>query len=855
MNNHNNLNMQLKHGFYALMFLGFTVSLTGCSDDNPWSGGDGKGGIKLNLHTSSEVLDVRPTRAEAGNPEAPAPEEFNIRLEKSDGSYSKTWNTLSSFSNESSFDTGSYLITAFYGNPENEGFDMPYFEGSANITVLEAREAEASITASLANCMVSIDYTDAFKKYFSTFATTLHSEGHSYVNIPAGELRAAYLNPGNIDIAVDVTRNNGQSVTLQPASFNALPKHHYHITFDVNNGQVGDAELTIQFDESLVQEDVKIDLTDELFSSPAPSIIPSGFTNGGEIELLEHTPATSPLKFTVIARGGLEECNLTIASSSWTPSFGKEINLIAATPSQQQQIEETGIKVAGLYKNIDRMASVNITDLAANLPAGDYTVSLQAKDRYTRVSEPISLNIKSVPVELNATAGDAVLGVNTAVINVVYNGSNPNSDISFKALDQYGAWKECEVKNVALATRSRSIESKEYIFTLTLPDTQRSVIPVQIYVKGSLAQTVEIKVVQPEYDLQADPFANQIILKVTSENPSQIPTVTHALNVFINGNKVPATSLGYNTDSGMIFVKGLEPSTNYELTASLTNASDPKAKKLNLQTEAAQVIPNGNFASTHETINIPQINTGGTYSGTVGIMRTYQIKSSILRNEADGWASINAKTCYTGSNPMNTWFCAPSTWVENGVATVRSVGFNHAGTLPKRYEKTAVYYNINAPSFGDADKAAGELFLGSYTFNGSESRSEGMTFGSRPSALSFSYTYTPVGNEKGVAIISVLNEAGQIISSAREELAAAPNPTEKTVALSPYTFGSRATSIQVKFLSSNASIPSINIPTGNDLNEGVGALNFTNPPAVATNEYKAVATGSVLTLRNVKLVY
>lgn len=846
----------MKKGIYALMLLGLTAGISGCSDDNPWAGGQGKGAIHLNLSTSPEVHDVRPaTKAEGDDTAVPAAESFSIRLEKNDGSYSRTWETLSAFSNEDGFDTGTYVLTAFYGNPEEEGFELPYFEGSANIIVLEARESEVSVTAKLANSMVSIDYTDAFKKYFSSYSTTLHSEGHSYVRIPGGEQRPAYINPGNIDLSVEVTRNNGQSVSLQPASFKADPQHHYHITFDVNNGGVGEAELTILFDESLVKEDVVIDLTDELFTSPAPSINPTGFTDNQEMELLEHTAASDPLKFTVIARGGLEECNLTIASSDWTPSFGKEINLITATPSQQAEIEATGIKVIGLYKNPDKMASVNITDLIAHLPAGEYIISLQAKDRYTRVSEPISLRIKCEALTLDAEPSDAIFGSNTAVVNVSYNGENPTKDISFKALDQYGAWKDCAIESVSLATRTRSIESKDYVFTITLPDTQRSVIPVQVYIQHKLSATVEINVIQPEYDIEADPFANQAVLKVTSPNESVIPTIVHALRIYANGNLVDKENLGYNTNQGFIFVKNLTPATAYDITASLATQNDANAKTIKITTESDADVANGNFSATHETINIPSINTGGTYAGTIAFQRTYQIKSSILRSEADGWASINQKTCYTGSNPMNTWFCAPSTWAENGVVTLRSVGFNHAGTLPARYDKTAVYYNINAPSFGNADKAAGELFLGSYSYDGSETRNEGVSFGSRPTALNFTYTYSPQGDEKGVCIISILDESGKVISNAREELAEASTPTPKSVALSSYTFGSRAAEIRVKFLSSNAAVPALTIPTGSALNEGVTAGNFTNPPAVATNTYKAVATGSVLTLRNVKLTY
>lgn len=223
-----------------------------------------------------------------------------------------------------------------------------------------------------------------------------------------------------------------------------------------------------------------------------------------------------------------------------------------------------------------------------------------------------------------------------------------------------------------------------------------------------------------------------------------------------------------------------------------------------------------------------------------------------------GWSSINAKTCWLGASNKNTWFCVPSTYAEDGKVIVRSVGYNHNGTTPNHDATTGRYYNPNAPTFGNENKIAGELFLGSYSFDGSEHRTEGMAFSSRPLSVSFDYSYEPLNNEKAKAEFIVCDASGKAIASAITELRATNGSTNTTLNFNGYSeFGVKAAAIKVKFKSSTASVPAINIPSGGDLNEysfndiGNGLRNNTLP----ANSYHAVATGSVLAIDNVKLNY
>ncbi|MDE7495465.1 MAG: hypothetical protein K2M67_01315, partial [Muribaculaceae bacterium] len=235
----------------------------------------------------------------------------------------------------------------------------------------------------------------------------------------------------------------------------------------------------------------------------------------------------------------------------------------------------------------------------------------------------------------------------------------------------------------------------------------------------------------------------------------------------------------------------------------------------------------------------------------VFIKADYPHTSSIVRNEAQGWASANPLTCWEGSSTVNTWFLVPSTFVENGEATVRTVGYHHGGTEPAKSggNFNTKYYCENAPS--DLNVSVGEMFLGSSSFDGSFVRNEGVSFSARPKSLSFKYTYAPDGNEEGYAYISLLDAQGNVIGSGAVNLSTAGSFTDAEVKISSYKFGAKAAAIKVGFKSSTSSQPGIVIPSGSDLNEGQSLGSKTLP----ANTYKAFAKGSELKIKDIKVNY
>ena len=840
----------LKHG---IMFSAFAFALASCSDEGGLDLGKGEGAIRLALRTSAEVVVSAPTRAESATLTAPEAGHFAVRLTKSDNSYSKTWDSIEEFNAEEAFRTGSYTLEAFVGDIDTEGFDAPYFYGAADVSVLEAKETQVAITAALANSMVSVDYTEGFKSYFKDYSARVHSAGHSYIDFAADETRPAFIAPGEVDLTVSFTNPQGQSTSLQPAGFTAKPRHHYRVKFDVAEG-TGNAVLKIIFDDTLVSEDVTIDLTDELFTTPAPEVKAEGFVSDSPVEALEGNAPASPFVFTAVARGGMAEASLTVDAQT-VPAFGREVNLVGASAALQQQIASSGISAVGFFKNPDKLARLDVTEFVKSLPAGTHRISLVVKDRYTRVSDPVTLVVSTEAIHLEAQAEDVVFGSNQAFIDIEYNGANPDKAFTFKALDKFGVYKDCPITEVKQKAGTRSFPVKNYVFTLTLPDTERESIPLQIFFHGEKRTEIEIPVITPKYSVEADAFAKYVVLKVVPEDASQLGIIVNSLKVAVSATR-SARNGGFtfvrDADNGLVTVKGFNPATPYTITTKLSAATDAApVTSTSVTTEAATDVPNGDFSQTHQTINMTA-QVGGTWTGTIFSNPKYHINAPIVRAEATGWASINANTCWSGSSNINTWYTVPSTWADNGNVTVRSVGYSHSGSDLGSTKETLVYYCKNTPTFDAGERISGELFLGTYSFDGNESRTDGITFGSRPASLSFDYTYVPYGDEKGLAYVAVFDESGRIIATGSMNLNPVGVMTTETISLSGYPFSSRAASLQVRFLSTANGVPGISIPSGSALKEHKHAL---GNQTLDANRYNAVATGSVLVLDNVKLNY
>lgn len=846
--------------------LAVVMSLTACNDENPWGNqSEETGCISLTLDTDNEITVSKPmfrsreseTSGTLGDyVDLPKSEDFSIKLEKNDGSYSKTWTTLADFKSDAdheNFKTGSYTITAFYGEKGKQAFSQAYFEAKKSFTLLAGQTENVSLTATLKNSLVKVNYTDAFKAYMSSYHTGLRTEGLSDEIIFAkDETRAAFIEPVSAELtAYFTTKDRGYTSSLKLGEFAPIAKTLHNVTLDVKPNSDGNASLTVTFDDTLEEENITVDLTDELFTTPAPVITCEGFTNGETIDMLEGNTSNTTIKMNVKAEGIIAKATLIVESDTYRPGWGKEVDLCTADETQQQQLATAGISAIGFNGTPDRLAFLDLTQFGKSLGIGKHKISLKVEDKTGKVSETASVTLNSEPIVLSLVGSPAIVyGSGEAVLTMDYNGAEAMSDINFTAVNALGNHVAATIKSCEENTSTRAFDTKRYIYTITLPNTTKSEIEVKAHYKQIKEMgTFKVPVTVPEYSISAiDAFSRYAFLQVTTTDTDNASILAAIINniAFKDQNLVVKNR---DTSNGVITITGLTPATTYAVESDITGESNWISKG-SFTTETELTIPNGDFTSkTANGISFDDIQVGGEFVASFG--PSYKLKSSIKRDTPNDWATINNLTAYSGSNNVNTWFVVPSTYIENEQAIIRTVGYNHDGQTPETSTYAAATYSKNSPSLDQLNVAPGELFLGTYSFDGAENRTDGIGFASRPSSISFDYSYTSISDgDTGYALIEILGADNNKIGTEAFELSGSGT---KTVNFSYSKLGKKAAKLIVSFKSSNkgASAP-INIPTGSDLKED-GATGWS--PNVDANKYHALATGSVLTIDNVKATY
>lgn len=858
--------------------------LVSCSAETPWGSNSGEGHLRLNVEPLGNVEAAVPAvRAVSTDIVTPPTSDFTVKMVKEGGGYSKSWSSIDEFSKEESFPVGNYTLSVAYGDDKSQGrvlanelgYEHAHYYGESTVAVKEGETTEVHVTATLQNAIVVIEYTESFKKYFSDYSTIVQPSGGEAINLGDNEAMN-YVQPGDMNVTISATQPNGKQLTLNPATFTIEPAHMYMMRYNIYNGEIGDAVLSIEFDESLNEEPITVNLSEELDNTRAPQVTTIGFNPDAELASVPGDAYANDAKFSVVADGGISKAVLTIISDDATVKYpflseNNQIDLCSANAVQQSQLEEYGIKCIGFFGNRDKMGEVDLAGFFDKLSKGKTTFSFQVTDQYTQTNEPVSFSMTAIPVEKSAICEEGYpFAENYVNLTVGYNGPEPTvtGPFSFSILRSNGMPQEVEVASVeacaAPSTRSADYPVHYYKYKLNLPEIdeirQKDTFNVSVLFNQKDPMEVPVSVIYPAHTMTYDAMATQLRWRVDfpglagKENAETLKTAyMNRLRVFVDGT---AQTSSYDSNIDAYVINGLTAAKQYNVQTSMQVASTPSeyVTATNVTTETAAGVPNGDFSKTHETIN-RKLLVGGPWRVT--LLSSHSYSCPMIYSEPDDWGSINPKTFYyTNDDNANTWYMVASTFSDDNTVVIRSVGYNHNGKAMDRTGSAAgtTYYNTNSPSDADLLHAAGELFLGSYSYNGSEVANYGYSFTSRPKTFKFLYNYTTVSeaqNENGSVKLDLLTSNGDVIASYTETLSASSSMKEMEFEFPAYPFAKIPSQLRIHFSSSTSDRPGIHIPTGSALNDGHGL----NDDDLATNATKALAIGNVLTVSNLRFEY
>lgn len=793
----------------------FALIAASCQNDDLMGSTKGSGTISPEFTIDYSVSNPRTeSRATEQASVAPSLEEFSFRLVKDDGKFEKSVTGLGQFAGME-IPVGAYSLEATYGDVDNEGIDAAYFYGNATFSVYDGEEATPALVAKLANTAVSVEYTEAFKNYFTEYSTQIHSSNSAtYIDMANDETGWAYVKPGDISVTLNVTKQNGVSGQVEALKItNAAVGTHYHVVVDANGGEVGNESILVSFDATTEVEEIEIPV--DVLVTPAPVITPAGFTSGTAIDILEGDEAEGTLKVSILAEGGLQ--NVILSSSTATEAMSAlagDVDLMTATDAQKAALQAVEIECLGLWNNPDKMAVIDLTKMlkylsAAGGQSSTHTFSIKVVDKLNKTCDPVVLTVNAPkPVLTISNPAELHFGDATASFDFYYNGKDLENKVVFQVNNAMGV-----LVNTTIAS-ANPIGDNLYRVTINIPDSDDDLRVMATY-NNTNSDVVTIKrivsVVANDYDVWATSASLTI---APASIKSKVTSIT------LNG----ATRSESFDSYGKCTFTGLAAATTYNAVVTLENGD---AYPVEFITEAATQVPNGNFEDLTQTASVTEMLMGGQYKVSPA---TYTPWCSFTVSEPTGWSSINNLTCNTNAATLNTWFVIPSTYATNISATAHCPGAAIAGSAT---ETPSVYANLTAQS-GSAAVVVRNVAWDSNGTNPSTSggafnttyyceniptianRSAGQlsldtTFSVRPMSLQGYYKYTrdsQDNSENAVVTVTMLNGSTEIAKGS-VELGAASDYTQFTVPITYSVKNLKATNLKIMITSSNRAEGSI----------------------------------------------
>lgn len=207
---------------------------------------EGNGQVSFSVESKAEIADQ--TRSNVSDyTTLPKAGDFTISI--TDASSTPVWTgKISEWDSATLLPAGNYSVTATYGSLEEEGFDKPFFTGSANFAVLGGQVTSVSINVALGNTVVLVRCTDNFRNYYKDYTFNLTRGGVSIATFVKGETKGAFVDGYRFTLEGTIEGSSKtQTFSQEYTSLNEATA--YTFLFDASN--VGGATITVSFNNTV----------------------------------------------------------------------------------------------------------------------------------------------------------------------------------------------------------------------------------------------------------------------------------------------------------------------------------------------------------------------------------------------------------------------------------------------------------------------------------------------------------------------------------------------------------------------------------------------------------------------------
>ena len=216
----------------------------------------------LSVRLSADLAVTPVVKAEAGEPD-PA---FALQIVPAGGGETIRVADYRTLAVPMTLPAGDYTVKAVSGPDTRQSWEAPRYEAETQVTVRPDRLTEASLTATLARTMVTVEFDSETSNFFSEYRVSVANEnGDALVFSTAnGNLsKKGYLEASALEWDLYMVNTQGTPYRVGPVSIESVkPRQHYHFkfTFDKTRAQAGSSLLRVLVDDSVNEKEYELNL-------------------------------------------------------------------------------------------------------------------------------------------------------------------------------------------------------------------------------------------------------------------------------------------------------------------------------------------------------------------------------------------------------------------------------------------------------------------------------------------------------------------------------------------------------------------------------------------------------------------
>ena len=246
----------MKKIFSIISLLCATFFVASCTSDVEVAE-QGEGYLKLQLETIVSTF----TRADV--PAGYNAKKLYVAIQDENGQVAKDaagvsletddWDNSETLKGNIKLAEGTYTIVAHSANWDgsNSAFDAPYYAGSATTTIKRNTLNTASVTCTLANVKVTVNFDDNFKKYFESAKAEVTSAmtGVTARTFVMGQTTGSAYFPV-ADLSLKVTVNNDATKTQTNEVKDVKARDHIIVNYSVGDPVGNQGKITVYTDDA-----------------------------------------------------------------------------------------------------------------------------------------------------------------------------------------------------------------------------------------------------------------------------------------------------------------------------------------------------------------------------------------------------------------------------------------------------------------------------------------------------------------------------------------------------------------------------------------------------------------------------